>query len=308
MSIHQPPSIPWHSLQPSVHYANRLQCLPGFAFGPRVIEEYQFIFVAAGKGTAWIQGERYEAMPGCLFYYGPDTVHHFIADEADPFLLYGLHFSWSGKYRERRGSPLHIRDAKFDPAVDMRKDNRMLVGNEESPHSQSPDSLLIDDVRQLPAQRFEPRFIRLAEAYGMEEREFKQPLLSGMLLELIAEIKRQEEREKSRKPVSPLISSVAKQLAEHARERYNHSWLGEWSAYHPDHIARLFRAELDVTPHDYFMTSKLQLAKELLTHSELTLLAIADELEAGTIHNFTKWFKQHTGMPPGRFRKQSRFI
>lgn len=304
----KPQSTPWQSLQPTVHYANRLQCPPGFTFGPRVIEEHQFIFVAAGKGTAWIQSERYEALPGCLFYYGPDTVHHFIADEADPFLLYGLHFSWTSASPHRAGgvTPLIIRDAKFDPAVDMKKDNRMRIGDGEGDHPM--DCLLVDDVRQLPSQRFEPRFIRIAEAYGMEEREFKQPLLNGMLIELIAEIKQQEEREKTRKPLSPLISNVSKQLAEHARERYNHSWLGEWSAYHPDHIARLFRAELGITPHDHFMACKLQLAKELLTHSEISLLAIADELEAGTIHNFTKWFKQHTGMPPGRFRKQSRFI
>ncbi|AZN39154.1 AraC family transcriptional regulator [Paenibacillus albus] len=297
---------PWQSLAPFVHYANRLQCLPDFAFGPRIIEEHQFIFVAAGKGTAWIQGDRYDATPGGLFYYGPDTVHHFIADEADPFLLYGLHFSWVlDQAPSRRDSGLYIREAKFDPATDTKKDNRMLVGDV---HAQSPDSLLIGDVRQLPPHQFEPRFIRLAEVYSMEERAFKQPLLSGLLLELIAAIKQHEEREKASKPVSPLITALSKKLAEHAHERYNHSWLGEWSAYHPDHIARLFRSELGMTPHDYFMACKLGLAKEMLTHSELSLLAIADELGAGTIHNFTKWFKQHTGFPPGRFRKQSRFI
>ncbi|SEP12879.1 AraC family transcriptional regulator [Paenibacillus sp. OV219] len=302
----KPQSIPWQSLGPSVHYANRLQCLPGFAFGPRIIEEHQFIFVAAGKGIAWIQGDCYNASPGCLFYYGPDTVHHFIADEAEPFLLYGLHFSWLPVLaHEHRGSGLIIRDAKFDPVIDTKKDNRMLIGDE---NGQSPDCLLIGDVRQLSAQRFEPRFIRLAEAYSMEEREFKQPLLSGLLLELIAAIKQHEVREISSKTTSPLISAISKKLTEHACERYNHGWLGEWSAYHPDHIARLFRSELGMTPHDFFMACKLQLAKELLTHSELSLLAIADELGTGTIHNFTKWFKQHAGMPPGRFRKQSRFI
>ncbi|WP_308637317.1 AraC family transcriptional regulator [Paenibacillus silvisoli] len=298
-----PPSVRWQSLQPAVWYANKLQCVPGFAFGPRVIDEHQFIFVAAGFGTAWIQGERYEATPGCLFYYGPDTVHHFIADETAPFLLYGLHFSWEELQPEARGTAgIQIREARFDPGDPLaRRDNRMLLGDTDRPE----DCLLFKDLRQLPVERFEPRFARLAECYGGEARDYTQPLLRGLLLELLAAMKQQELRSQ---PVSPLISAIASRLSEHVRERYDHGWLSAWSAYHADHIARLFKAQLGVTPYDYFMSRKLQLAKELLAHSELTLLAIADELQAGSIHNFTKWFKQHAGMPPGQYRQSSRFI
>ncbi|RAP74814.1 AraC family transcriptional regulator [Paenibacillus montanisoli] len=302
-SPHHPvPSLSWQSLQPAVCYANKLQCVPGFSFGPRVIDEHQFIFVAAGFGTAWIQGERYNAEPGCLFYYGPDTVHHFIADERAPFLLYGLHFSWVEHYPEARSAGIQIREAKFDPnEPGARRDNRMLLGDPGRP----AESLLFQDVQQLPVERFEPRFAKLAACYGDEVRDYTQPLLRGLLLEMLAAMKQQERRST---PVTPLISSIASQLNEHARERYEHGWLSEWSAYHADHIARLFRAQLGMTPYDYFMSRKLQLAKELLAHSELTLLAIAEELQAGSIHNFTKWFKQHAGMPPGRYRRASRFI
>ncbi|MBM7567030.1 AraC family transcriptional regulator [Paenibacillus sacheonensis] len=286
-----------------VWYANRMQCPPAFAFGPRVIDEHQFIFVADGCGTAWIQGERYDAVPGSLFYYGPDTVHAFIADHEKPFLLYGLHFSWRGDYKEP-GTGISVRDVPFDPAKDARKDNRVLIGGAES----AEESLLLQDCALLAVERFEPRFARIAECFGLDDRMFKAPLLRGLLLELLASMKQWEHRAGRGRQVSPLISGIAEQLSGHARERYDHRWLGEWSAYHPDHIARQFRAQLGVTPYEYFMSRKLQLAKELLARSELPLLAIADELAAGSIHNFTKWFKQHTGQPPGKFRRGSRFI
>ncbi|SDX88271.1 AraC family transcriptional regulator [Paenibacillus sp. CF384] len=301
------PTISWQSLQPAVWYANKLQCLPGFSFGPRVIDEHQFIFVAAGRGTAFIQGEPYSALPGSLFYYGPDTVHHFIADEAAPFLLYGLHFSWEEHNPSGRSPGIKIRDtAKFDPAQDTTQDNRMLVGSADYPD----DSLLFHDVRQVSIDRFEPRFARLSECYSAESRAYTAPLLRGLLLELLAAMKQEELRKsnKQQQPLTPIISAIAAKCDEHARERYDHNWLGQWSSYHPDHMARLFRAQLGTTPYDYFMSRKLQLAKELLAHSEHSLLAIADELQVGSIHNFTKWFKQHTGVPPGQFRKLSRFI
>ncbi|MBO7748223.1 AraC family transcriptional regulator [Paenibacillus sp. MWE-103] len=297
-----PKTIAWDDLQPVVWYANRMQCPPGFVFGPRVIDEHQFILVADGRGSAWIQGERYDAVPGSLFYYGPETVHRFEADRERPFLLYGLHFSWTGEYAGT-GAGISIRETSFDPAADAKRDNRMVV---ESP-GRPEDDLTIGDVRELPAERFEPLFARIAECYGMEDRGFKASLLRGLLLELIASIKQGERRE-GRQPISPLVAGIAERLARRARERYDRRWLGEWSAYHPDYIARQFRAQLGVAPYDYFMARKLQLAKDLLAHTELPLLAIAAELEAGSIHNFTKWFKQRAGVPPGKFRGDSRFI
>lgn len=297
------PTIAWHELNPVVWYANRMQCQPGFTFGPRVIDEHQFIFVAGGSGVAWIHGQRYEAKSGSLFYYGPDIVHRFIADESKPFLLYGLHFSWFGDYA-KPGNAIGIREATFDAAFEPGQLNRFRVGSAE--HQR--DVLLVQDYRELSVDRFEPRFARLAEVYGTDDRDFKAPMLRGLLLELLAAMKQGEQRDEQGRPISPLVANVAEQLDRHARKRYNHRWLGEWSAYHPDHIARQFRAQLGVTPYDYFMARKLHLAKDLLAHTELPLLAIADELEAGSIHNFTKWFKQLVGLPPGKFRSGSRFI
>ncbi|NBD28314.1 AraC family transcriptional regulator [Paenibacillus glycinis] len=296
-------TLAWDELQPVVWYANRMQCQPGFAFGPRVIDEHQFILVADGFGTAWIQGERYEAAPGSLFYYGPDTVHHFIADEEKPFLLYGLHFSWTGNYKEA-GKGISIREVSFDPSVDAKQDNRYLIVDPEQPEG----CLLITDIRTLSIERFEPRFARIAECYGMDESGFKASMLRGLLLELLAAMKQWDRQGNQGQPITPIIGAIAERLASHARERYDHRWLGEWSSYHPDHVARQFRAQLGVTPYDFFMSRKLQLAKDLLAHSELPLLDVADELEVGSIHNFTKWFKQHTGLPPGKFRSRSRFI
>ena len=132
--------------------------------------------------------------------------------------------------------------------------------------------------------------------------------MRGLLLELLAALKQWDRQGGPSQPITPLIGGIAERLASHARERYDHRWLGEWSSYHPDHIARQFRRSSALRPTISSWAASSQLAKDLLAHSELPLLSVADELEAGSIHNFTKWFKQHTGVPPGKFRSRSRFI
>ncbi|MEK3946579.1 MULTISPECIES: hypothetical protein [Paenibacillus] len=37
-------------------------------------------------------------------------------------------------------------------------------------------------------------------------------------------------------------------------------------------------------------------------------VSIASQLEADSIHPFSKWFKQMSGYPPGKFRSRSRMI
>ncbi|TYP78935.1 AraC family transcriptional regulator [Paenibacillus methanolicus] len=69
------------------------------------------------------------------------------------------------------------------------------------------------------------------------------------------------------------------------------------------HLARLFRQELGTTFTAYVQTRRLQEAARLLRESELSVKQIADATGFGTVHYFTRLFRQHTGTPPALYRK-----
>ncbi|MFC4779498.1 AraC family transcriptional regulator [Paenibacillus sp. GCM10023252] len=294
----------WEQLQIQVSYANCLSCGAGQTFGPRIIKDYQFIFVARGTGSAVIQQQVYQASAGDLFYYGPEVVHTFSADEQDPFVLYGVHFSWqSAELTPASLSDLSILPVQADASIPS-IDNRCRLGGDAS----HPDTLQLTDRQMVSPALFEPRFARLVEAY-QANHAYTPTLLRSLFTELLIAMKRAEQLPHLSPDIAhPIVSLIASKLEQQAAERYRRSWLSEWTSYHPDYAAKLFRASTGRTPYDYFMNRKLELVKHLLIQTDETLLAIAEQVHGGSIHAFTRWFKEMTGIPPARYRHRSRML
>lgn len=87
-------------INPHVRYVNVSQYLPEMVVGPRKVYDHQFIYVHKGYGWMNIDGVRYSANPGKLFYYGPGVIHTFIAEKAEPFFLSGVHFDFIKNYTD----------------------------------------------------------------------------------------------------------------------------------------------------------------------------------------------------------------
>ncbi|GGD51068.1 AraC family transcriptional regulator [Paenibacillus nasutitermitis] len=295
--------LQWNELTPVVSYANRYEGLPGSSFGPRYIMDYQFILVIAGYGTVNIQSKTYEAKPGDLFYYGPFVVHTFTADEDKPFILYGIHFSWQAQLPARGGvKEIRVIDLDDSGAVEAIPNTMLIEGEKEE------DALLIQDKQSHHLERIESRFARIVELYLMDY-DYIPLLLRSLFLELVISIKQGVQLPHlGRSTGSPLVRLVAENLHKHAQEKYDRAWLEAWTSYHPDYISRLFRKETGLTPYDYFMKEKLAVVKYWLIQTDEPLVRLAERCNAASIHAFTKWFKEQTGLPPGKYRQWSRMI
>lgn len=295
------PSLPWRELAPVVGYANRLECRPGETFGPRCISDYQLLYVAKGKGEVTVQETARQCEAGDLFFYGPGVPHRIRADRRDPFVLYGVHYLWQGPLPEP-GRPPQITIRQLGAAEKLPyRDNRFLIGED-----MTGDSLLLDGHRRVPPKRFEPFFARLAEAWP-SQRAATPLLLRSLLTELLVELHASAAGGDGEGD-GPLVQRLAERLRRHAAERYDRDWLSVWTSYHPDYISRLFRSRMRQTPYTYFMSCKLELAREALAHTGEPLAAMAERLRFSSVHAFTRWFVRQTGMPPGRFRRASRTI
>ncbi len=64
-----------------------------------------------------------------------------------------------------------------------------------------------------------------------------------------------------------------------------------------------FKAVTGKTLLGYIADKKIALAKERLLGTDKTVTHIADELKFDTVHYFAKFFKKHTGLTPGEYRK-----
>jgi len=73
---------------------------------------------------------------------------------------------------------------------------------------------------------------------------------------------------------------------------------------HPTHLSNTIKEVTGKAPCDICNEKTIDIAKNLLQNSELTIAEIAYKLTFEPT-NFTKYFKKHTGQTPSQFRKKS---
>ncbi len=92
-------------------------------------------------------------------------------------------------------------------------------------------------------------------------------------------------------------------IQEHLDEPLSLEKLAREAAYSPYHFTRIFKQKTGLTPHQYVSSLKLQKAKDLLIHTDLTIRDISMEIGQQSLGTFTSRFTEQVGMSPSQFRK-----
>lgn len=74
----------------------------------------------------------------------------------------------------------------------------------------------------------------------------------------------------------------------------------------PYQLSRLFKEYKNMTFVEYVIRYRMEKAKEWLVHTDLSIKEISSRLRYASTQNFTRVFKQITGMPPGNYRNLHR--
>lgn len=104
------------------------------------------------------------------------------------------------------------------------------------------------------------------------------------------------------RPVDPLAAGVLEDLNHRVSEPTTLDWLSERSGFTPQHLNRVFRGLLGVTPLQYLNRMRMERAASLLADGRLTIKAIARQVSFDDPYYFSRQFKQHFGRSPGQYR------
>ncbi|WP_051035728.1 MULTISPECIES: AraC family transcriptional regulator [Photobacterium] len=75
-------------------------------------------------------------------------------------------------------------------------------------------------------------------------------------------------------------------------------FLGESQFHH------LFKEQTGITPHQYVLKKRLEMAKQLIADSQLSLAQVAQSAGFASQSSFTQAFSRLYGMPPAQYRKK----
>ena len=72
------------------------------------------------------------------------------------------------------------------------------------------------------------------------------------------------------------------------------------------HFCRLFKEKIGLTVMQYILKTRVAMAKELLSESDLSITEISESCGFSSISYFSRAFKNETGVSPLQYKKQTR--
>lgn len=103
----------------------------------------------------------------------------------------------------------------------------------------------------------------------------------------------------------PEIDEVITYIQNHIHDPLSLSALANHISYSPYHFSRIFKERMGVSPLYYVSSVRLQKAKHLLLHTNLSIRDISEEIGQQSLGTFTTRFSEKVGISPSAFRQSS---
>ncbi len=100
------------------------------------------------------------------------------------------------------------------------------------------------------------------------------------------------------------VRLVTEAIAETRDEVLSLRILADMVGYSPYHFCRAFRHSLGVSPIRYQLIRRVQLARDLLEKSELSVTDVAMEVGYASSQSFARVFRSEMGVSPSRYRRE----
>jgi AraC family transcriptional regulator len=111
-------------------------------------------------------------------------------------------------------------------------------------------------------------------------------------------------RETSSRPVMPKVrlNRVLAYIDEKADENLRLADLANAAGMSVFHFAKLFKQSTGLSPHQYALTRRIEKAKQLLRHEDVSVLEVSVRTGFVDQRHFTKVFRRFTGITPTAYR------
>lgn len=171
------------------------------------------------------------------------------------------------------------------------------------------NALIIFNVllrKSIERAQVHPYYIdQLSARFYQRIRSASSDEINPLTLQMISEYCRYA-REYSMRQYSPLIRNTITYIQLNLSAPLSLRVLAEQFFISPSYLSNLFRSEVGVTLVDYISTSRMKRAAGLLTETNLSITAIAEQVGIVDVNYFAKLFKKSYQMTPTLYRRTSR--
>ena len=146
--------------------------------------------------------------------------------------------------------------------------------------------------------------------------EFEKPgdgsreLLNAYLIEFIIKFRRSLTKKQKNGDVHPEgseIDRIMELVQKNVSDSFDLSSIAGKAFMSVSHFSKSFKEKTGKSPKNYFITSRIEKAKELLRSTEKTAKEISEELGYRSHYFFYRQFRAKTGMTADEYRRKNPF-
>ena len=121
------------------------------------------------------------------------------------------------------------------------------------------------------------------------------------LTELMLTVPEHKKQKDSDKPIN--MEKILSYIQENIREDITVEALARCASFSPYHFIRMFKSSTGFTPHEYIISTRINMAKRMLRLTNLSILDIAIQCGFASNSSFSMCFKRVVGTAPLLYRK-----
>lgn len=268
----------------------------------RVIFDYEIMYVKEGSATVIIEGEKYDAVPGDLFFFCPRQTHSIIIEGDRPLCQPHVHFDLT-YYPDQENVFVCLKS--YDQLTkEEKKFFRPDIMHNYFPFM--PSCIHLKDAAVIEQLLFDVIFTfnNPAEFHEINLQWRFLRLFWHLLQEM--SLAKQEEAGTTKQAKGESTAFRIKMYIE-ANLHHNISLeqLSKVFFLDKSYLGRVFKKAYGTSPVSYHRTMRIEKSKEMLKYTNLHVVDISHHMGFGSVQDYIRTFRQVTGMSPSSFRKIS---
>lgn len=268
-------------INPFIRYAKMHSYLK-FSKLNSVCYDCRLFYIGHGNGSIIINGKSYMLSGNETIFLPPKTRYRFVFDNVKQVSIFVLNFDLVDSFSNYKKSLTTPTEDNFDESLTL---NYPLIEEFSSP-------IVLKNA--FSTRRYIEKCIDLflqKTPYYLEESSSRVKLA---LLEILRENKNSE---------YPLIQKVI----DYIKENYfqidlNNQTIADNFNYHPYHLNRIVKSYTQKTLHGFLLDYRIQMAKDLLVTTKLSVTQISEKVGFVSYTYFIKLFRERTGKSPLKYR------
>ncbi len=259
----------------------------------RRIYDFELVYFSCGEGRVVTEKGTFHCVGGSAILIPPGMTHCTIADTAVE--RWCIHFDWYSDCRAHREAPLIFVYA--DDSGEYRPELAAAV-------PELPSGLDFPLFRRRVPRELPERIHRHFQIYP--DSPGRRLERKGILLEILGLLFQESAEEhapaEGKHPNRTFFRTKNRIDGAFCDPDLSVALLAEEACVTPNHLSRVFKRELGISPLDYLLARRLEHASKLLRGSVMTVREIAFACGFHDPNYFIRVYRKRTGAPPGASR------